>query len=43
LVVLRDGGSCDGFVEDLLHELAANVESLLGGVSRRVIFIYLGG
>jgi hypothetical protein len=38
LVVLPYGGGFgDGGVEDLPHKLAV-VESLLGGVSRRVVF-----
>jgi hypothetical protein len=43
LVVLRDGGDFgDGGVEDLPHKLA-EVESLLGGVSRRVVLGFASG
>jgi hypothetical protein len=43
LVVLPNGGGFgDGGVEDLLHNLA-EVDSLLGGVSRRVILCFTSG
>jgi hypothetical protein len=41
LVVLLDGGGVgDEGIEDLPHKLA-EVESLLGGVNRRVILIFI--
>jgi hypothetical protein len=43
LVALQDGGGFyDGGVEDLPHKLA-EVESLLGGISRRVVFGFKRG
>jgi hypothetical protein len=40
LVVFLDGGGVDdGVIEDLPHKLA-EVESLLGGVNRKVILIF---
>jgi hypothetical protein len=43
LVVIPDGGSLgDGDVEDLPHKLA-EVESLLGGVNRRVVLGFASG
>jgi hypothetical protein len=43
LVVLRDGGGFgDGAVEDFPHK-SAEVESLLGGVSRGVVLGFTSG
>jgi hypothetical protein len=43
LVVLLDGGcSGEGDIDDLPHKLA-EVESLLGGVSRKAIFSLASG